>query len=760
MQGTRPTQVYELKDFSQGISFASPGGTSGALDISSRSFLVTPRGTLKTTLGYMCLTVLPYMANGTFGNFFEHLQQAFWWERPSGGGVLLAASAVGWDKGFLYRFDMSGPKKSIRYAQYNEEGDVTYEYPSGVTVGMMIPKEIEELGHPAARLDFACRDDFAFIDFVPYGDYCFVFDGVNAPAMIHPNLMVSHAGSPVIGRAVQTQVNGGTLYEGIAAGDYVYAFVPILRSLGEGHAGYGEYDEDDSFLTVSVPQFRKDCQGRLSIPLLSETAVHTQEMRGSGGVSAGASWGGFVMLKNFHEYFDSLPQISEIKIYRTRAGSAGEYFYVGTVEEGEDSFLDNVPDYAMGEALDLAVRTVPRGRLACTFQDRLFVVGDGPDRNLIRYSERYAPIRFPEDYFIHTPQMFTDDEVVRVVEVRGNLYFLLRNSIAVLEGSTPAEFTLRVVTSAVGCVAPRSLTRWRDGIIFLSAGGPVYFDGQSLDNLSGAMESYFSDHGLAGTSLWTACGVASKDYYHLSLHDDLYGNVGPSSGTNNRILSCCLTNKAWSDNTGPNFDSACQTRDGRVLITLNRRLDRHGGVYELFEDFPWNWWIGASVESRNGMCRSAYPDTYSDSNTMVRDSQFVWKGLDLGAPGVWKTVDRVEVHYVGYYDNAWQLQFDSIDMSVDFTQVTPPGAGYLQHILWDTANEYAGTGCVLATRKHRIARFEGEYAADTGAGTSRSATGRTFDLTLRPRSASIPTDDIQWAEVEKIVVYFHTEDER
>lgn len=77
-----------------------------------------------------------------------------------------------------------------------------------------------------------------------------------------------------------------------------------------------------------------------------------------------------------------------------------------------------------------------------------------------------------------------NDYGVALALLNQNLVILKRRSIYVLYGTSPDTFTMRRVTSKVGCIDPRSVVESEEGIYFLSQDGYMFFDGTSFTNLS------------------------------------------------------------------------------------------------------------------------------------------------------------------------------------------------------------------------------------------------------------------------------------
>lgn len=795
MQGRSRADVYVLEDFRRGVVFDQLAAKPGDLSVWSRGIRVTPEGGISTRIGYTCVTplwcdrVVASPAEFAFEYFFEHLNQIFWWERAAGGGVLLAATSQYYSPGRIYRFETRIP------------ADVPPVSAAGETPvpGTVWPVPLDEDGIDSRSLEVECRNDDVYIDFCPYGDYCFVFDGVNTPLLIHPSLQVTPATAPIVGRGILTEPFGGGLLKGLSAGSYVYAFVPVVGKLGPTAVGFSKTTDDESFLTVSLAEVALDYKGNWRIPTycgIGRDAWIQVTNLGGGGK---AGWGGIVALRGFGNYFSSIPYLSAIRVYRTRASSAGEFWYVGEVQPGTDSFFDRVPDDALQERLDLDVLAPPRARLGHTFQDRLWVVGDldTGDRNLVRFSERFRPLSFPESYLLYAPNLMAGDEIVRVISVGNELIFLLRHSILRLVGQTPADYALVPVSCSLGCVAPRTVARWKDGILFLSAEGPLYYSSSSgVQSLAGGLAGYWR---RMPANLWQqAVGVASNDYYYLSLREDLYDEVGTTQ-RNNKVWACCLAHGAWTEATVLPFDGACQALDGQMFVSRHIRqgrvengtsqgdLEEAGGVYQLREDMTHGWRVGQLWGQCNGLAGSCGPATaysvYNYPEWMARKAEVIFEGIDCGRPGQVKVLDRIEIVYSGLINPQWNVEVRSDMMSHEVRWVPNIGetvdgeaqeAGWDHKILWNTnaywdtvgvldpADYVARQAALMSVKTQRVLCGVGERT-DSGADveTSENPTGRTFVLRIyvgQMDPATAPYNPVENATIHRVLIYFHTED--
>jgi hypothetical protein len=101
--------------------------------------------------------------------------------------------------------------------------------------------------------------------------------------------------------------------------------------------------------------------------------------------------------------------------------------------------------------------------------------------------------------------------------INGTLLFFLNRGILRLYGSSPENYQFGVQNDFVGCIAPRSLVPWQDGVVFLSGDGVYFFNGSDLRKVTGEGVGYE----FRGSIGWErACGAVNHDFYYLSYRDD------------------------------------------------------------------------------------------------------------------------------------------------------------------------------------------------------------------------------------------------
>ncbi len=241
------------------------------------------------------------------------------------------------------------------------------------------------------------------------------------------------------------------------------------------------------------------------------------------GTSGTANYGKYVTLgvsawnSNFAKYFTG------INIYRVPAGGTiGQY--VTTLNRSTvniTGFLDSVTDGELGAGVPYDVGLPSNFRLLCTHHNRMFGVGGYGGPNQVACSKAGYPDVFPPLFILNSGKGLGSELITRMFVISGTLYFFLESSIIALVGTSPENYQFRTVNDYVGCVAPRTLFPFEDGVIFLSKDGLYFFNGTALRRLSESLVGLFSTASV-GTTAWRmrTCGAISKDFYKLSYRDD------------------------------------------------------------------------------------------------------------------------------------------------------------------------------------------------------------------------------------------------
>lgn len=164
------------------------------------------------------------------------------------------------------------------------------------------------------------------------------------------------------------------------------------------------------------------------------------------------------------------------------------------------------------------------------------------------------------------------DCIVALAKVRGALCVLKRHSVHMLLGDTPSSFVVRPVSTDVGCIDPRSVVEYSDGVFFMSERGFMHFDGVTLTNTTDNLRSSITsaavnavgDRGVDGGRV--VAGLLPNDYILVSV------GVTPNTAAGSDMTICGLYHpprRAWASLTSDAM--SCQ-RPVALARTLTRTV--------------------------------------------------------------------------------------------------------------------------------------------------------------------------------------------
>lgn len=133
----------------------------------------------------------------------------------------------------------------------------------------------------------------------------------------------------------------------------------------------------------------------------------------------------------------------------------------------------------------------------------------------------------------------------------GHLVVFLRNSIWILYGTAPANFTLRQLRTVHGCVDARSVVTSDSGVYFASQRGFERFDGETFELLSEPVSDTwleFSNRGPGANTVnqsYIKAAALKNNYLHIALGTDPHAVNQPDGAERNWLLHS--PTGAWID---------------------------------------------------------------------------------------------------------------------------------------------------------------------------------------------------------------------
>ena len=418
------------------------------------------------------------------------------------------------------------------------------------------------------------------------------------------------------------------------------------------------------------------------------------------------SWDGVLSYNN---------RIHAINIYRTPAGS-NIFRWVGTVNRHEYSYYDTKLDGELGYPLQLDNALPSNFRLLCAHGDRMFAIGGYNNRNRVSCSKLGFPEIWPPQYELSLLDLRKGEDITQIFEVGAEMYVFLNSRILRLTGYIPEDFGLELVSSSVGCIAPRSMVRWEGGVVFLADSGVYSFNGTSLKRLSAPIFGLFEQESVGINSAASACGAIVNDIYYLS-YSSSSNSVDSSLSTEypNKVLSCNLRTGKWGTRTDGAFLLSTPYKGGSSVALVADKNNQ--GIFLMSE--------------------------FSDSDIRHTGPSVRVGHTDLGYPNQVKVIESIEITYES---------LEETDVSIiAYAESTPSEtAGTKSETVSTTATEDSSAlhwGDVWSgddtTLSHlQVFRSEHDY---------NNIQGKTFSFAVTFDSTSAPI------RIQKFVVNFSVE---
>jgi hypothetical protein len=232
----------------------------------------------------------------------------------------------------------------------------------------------------------------------------------------------------------------------------------------------------------------------------------------------------------------------EIYIYRTQ-NNGSTFYYIGKVDNGTDTFTDNIPDatsvlndtlYTEGGVLEN--EQPPIGSLFVTEVNGFFFWAT---ETLVTQSKQGAPGHCPDEYYWYTdrkikglgrtlsfPILFTDGPIYRL---EGTYYEF---------GDGGFEF--REISATVGCVSHKSIVRVPGGLVWAGNNGFYFTDGYDVQLISAGIPVRYNswkNSAICGAydSLnefvhWTISGIDNDEFSANNLLTTLHLDFGWENG--------------------------------------------------------------------------------------------------------------------------------------------------------------------------------------------------------------------------------------
>jgi hypothetical protein len=268
---------------------------------------------------------------------------------------------------------------------------------------------------------------------------------------------------------------------------------------------------------------------------------------------------------------------------------------------------DGMADADLGVELDTDVQDLPTAAIVFMHHDRLFLAAIPESPWEVHFSELGYPDIFHDGDLVEGLGK-TSGKVMTVEALGDALVFLKEDSIWVLSGTGPDTFSLVCVAPERGCDSAASVVSMGNGLLFVSGGRVVAFDGILVREIDEPIAEILAKTPKARLSQSVAGLI--RGVYHLSY---------PASGSqeNSVTLRFDTKNGTWSRTTAVAVSSFCEFPEG------------DGGYI----------WFGHPSDNRVYLVDAKNRPTYEEGVPFVMET----KSLDFGAPGLYKDCARLWV---------------------------------------------------------------------------------------------------------------------
>lgn len=195
-------------------------------------------------------------------------------------------------------------------------------------------------------------------------------------------------------------------------------------------------------------------------------------------MSVRAAAGELVQITTIPTSSDS--QVDRRRIYRSVAEGT-TYFWLTSLDDNTaTSYNEEIPDSGLGTEAEEDHDVMPDGKFSVWWDNRLWVSGD----NIVYDSDIDNPEAFDTDNrYIIIRKGEQGDDITQMVDYKDALYVFKRNSIFVIISQPDGNYGRHLLTEDIGCVAPWSMVKVNNLLMFLSHKGWEIYNGTDIHSL-------------------------------------------------------------------------------------------------------------------------------------------------------------------------------------------------------------------------------------------------------------------------------------
>lgn len=216
------------------------------------------------------------------------------------------------------------------------------------------------------------------------------------------------------------------------------------------------------------------------------------------------------------------------------------------------------------------IDAAPKGVFLVVHHERVFVAGTSDKPSTLYWSEDGDEETWEANSFLNFDQD-DGDEITGLCPLFGDLVVFKRNSIHVLYGAFPREFSRRKVHEGIGCIAPDSILPADNGIYFCASDGIKFFDGAGVHHLSAKVDDIYR-----AITRKNAVATAKYKQHVWFVHSH------PDSNVNDKVLVLDAKQGRWTyfDNIMANVLAVGKSEDEDVLLFGSSAANGHCYVFD------------------------------------------------------------------------------------------------------------------------------------------------------------------------------------
>ena len=177
------------------------------------------------------------------------------------------------------------------------------------------------------------------------------------------------------------------------------------------------------------------------------------------------------------------------------------------------------------------------------YNNQMFMAGFSTMPSTFWWSEIGEPEGVQPDFSVEV-RSNDGDRITGMKQYFGSLVISKRNSIHLLSGTDPTNFTLQELSDQYGCLSHRAMVAWNNTLWFLDTKGIMEYNGANIRCVSTKVEPIFNSMNI-DAALDNACGI------HVKQFNEVWFSIPANGSTiNNMIVVYDYVADSWTHYDG------------------------------------------------------------------------------------------------------------------------------------------------------------------------------------------------------------------